>query len=156
MGAKAETLGIDLCLEVLNRFDGLILNTAEEGVRFCEEVGRDNVKVHLDTFHMNIEEDDIPTAIRLAGKHLGHMHVCESNRKLPRAGKGALDWVEIGKALHDINYNEFIITESFIRTGCQVGNDTHIWRDLSGGADEAKLDRDAAESVKFLRAAFGE
>ena len=39
---------------------------------------------------------------------------------------------------------------------CQVGNDTHIWRDLSGGADEAKLDRDAAESVKFLRAAFGE
>lgn len=156
MGAKAETLGIDLCLEVLNRFDGLILNTAEEGVRFCEEVGRDNVKVHLDTFHMNIEEDDIPTAIRLAGKHLGHMHVCESNRKLPHAGKGALDWVEIGKALHDINYNEFIITESFVRTGCQVGNDTHIWRDLSGGADEAKLDRDAAESVKFLRAAFGE
>lgn len=154
MGKKAEALGIDLCLEVLNRFDGMILNTAAEAVQFCSEVDSNAVKVHLDTFHMNMEEDDLPDAIRLAGKRLGHLHVCEGNRKLPRPGRGSLDWKEIGRALHDIHYKELVIMESFVRMGCQVGNDAHIWRDLSGGADEAKLDRDAAASVRFLKAAF--
>jgi len=154
MGAEAQSRGIDLCLEVLNRFDGMILNTAGEAVRFCEQVDCDAVKVHLDTFHMNIEEDYIPDAIRLAGNRLGHLHVCEGNRKLPHPGKGSLDWKEIGKALKDIHYTEFAIMEPFVRMGCQVGNDAHIWRDLSGGADEAKLDQDAAASVKFLRMAF--
>lgn len=66
------------------------------------------------------------------------MHVCESNRKLPSPENGHLDWVEIGKALRDVDYNNLIIIEAFTRTGTQVGNEAYIWRDLSGGTDEAK------------------
>lgn len=154
MAEKADKLDIKLCLEVLNRFDGLILNTAEEAVQFCKDVGSDAVKVHLDTFHMNIEEDDMIEAIRKTGKYLGHMHVCEGNRKLPNPNKGSLDWKEIGKALKDIDYREMIIIEAFTRAGTQVGNDAHIWRDLSGNADERKLDNDSKEALEFLRASF--
>lgn len=156
MGEEAESLGIELSLEVLNRFDGIVFNTADEAIQFVKEVGSDAVKVHLDTFHMNIEEDDMLEAIRKSGKYLGHMHVCEGNRKLPSPEKGHLDWVGIGQALRDVDYKDLIIIEAFTRTGTQVGNDTYIWRDLSGGADEAKLDRDAKESLEFLRKAFSE
>ena len=62
----AANLGIDLCLEVLNRFENHVLNTAEEGVAFVREIGKPNVKVMLDTFHMNIEEDSFGKAIRTA------------------------------------------------------------------------------------------
>jgi D-psicose/D-tagatose/L-ribulose 3-epimerase len=54
----AADRGVTLCLEVLNRFENHVLNTAEEGVAFVREVGKPNVKVMLDTFHMNIEEDN--------------------------------------------------------------------------------------------------
>ena len=88
LGKVAGGLGIDLCLEVVNRFETNILNTSEEAVRFCDEVGCDSVKILLDTFHMNIEEDNIAAAIRLAGDRLGHLYVGEGNRKPP--GQGAL------------------------------------------------------------------
>ena len=90
----AADLGVDLCLEVLNRFENHVLNTAEEGVAFVREVGKPNVKVMLDTFHMNIEEDSFGKAIRAAGPLLGHFHTGENNRRVP--GKGRLPWHEIG------------------------------------------------------------
>ncbi len=83
----AGNLGIDLCLEVLNRFENHVLNTAEEGIAFVREVGKPNVKLHLDTFHMNIEEDSFATAIRTAGPLLGHFHTGENNAAR-RAGGG--------------------------------------------------------------------
>ena len=86
LGRTANSLGIEMSLEVVNRFETNILNTAEEGVRYLRDVDCDNVKLLLDTFHMNIEEDNIPDAIRTAGKALGHLHVGEGNRKVP--GKG--------------------------------------------------------------------
>lgn len=86
-------------MEVLNRFESHILNTSEEGVKFVTEVGMDNVKVMLDTFHMNIEESSIGDAIRHAGKHLGHFHTGECNRMVP--GKGRTPWREIGDALRE-------------------------------------------------------
>ena len=71
---------------MLNRFENHVLNTAEEGVAFVREVGKPNVKVMLDTFHMNIEEDSFGKAIRTAGPLLGHFHTGENNRRVP--GKG--------------------------------------------------------------------
>ena len=68
----ANDLGINLCIEVLNRFENHVLNTAAEGVAFVKDVGKSNVKVMLDTFHMNIEEDSFGDAIRTAGPLLGH------------------------------------------------------------------------------------
>lgn len=151
-GKVAEDLGITVALEIVNRFETLVLNTAEEGVKFCEEVGMDSVKLLLDTFHMNIEEDNLPDAFRTAGKYLAHVHVGEGNRKLP--GMGHLPWEEMGKALNEIGFNGGVVMEPFMTMGGQVGKDIKVWRDLSNGADEATMDKNIKESLIFLRNAF--
>ena len=145
----ASDCGVDFCLEVLNRFENYLLNTAQEGVDFVKQVGHPNVKVMLDTFHMNIEEDSIGGAIRTAGSLLGHFHIGECNRKVP--GKGRAPWREIGEALRDIGYQGGIVMEPFVKMGGTVGSDIKVWRDISCGADEAKLDRDAREALNFSR-----
>lgn len=149
LAPAAAKYGINLGMEVLNRFESHILNTAEEGVKFVEEVGMDNVKVMLDTFHMNIEEQSIGGAIRRAGKLLGHFHTGECNRMVP--GKGRIPWREIGDALRDIGYDGTAVMEPFVRMGGQVGADIKVWRDISRGADEAQLDDDARRALEFQR-----
>lgn len=145
----ARQYGITLGMEVLNRFENHILNTAEEGVAFVKEVGEENVKVMLDTFHMNIEETSIADAIRTAGSLLGHFHTGECNRMVP--GKGRTPWREIGEALRDIRYDGTVVMEPFVNMGGQVGKDIHVWRDISHGATEAQLDQDAHDAVVFQR-----
>lgn len=152
MGSVAKELGIDFCLEVVNRFETNILNTAEEGLRYLKDVDCDSVKLLLDTFHMNIEEDNIPDAFRLCGDKLGHIHVGEGNRKLP--GQGHLPWEEIGKALNEIGYSKGVVMEPFVTMGGKVGEDIKVWRDLSGGASPEKMDADIKASLEFLRKAF--
>ncbi|CUX33576.1 D-psicose/D-tagatose/L-ribulose 3-epimerase [Agrobacterium tumefaciens] len=149
----ANDLGINLCIEVLNRFENHVLNTAAEGVAFVKDVGKNNVKVMLDTFHMNIEEDSFGEAIRTAGPLLGHFHTGESNRRVP--GKGRMPWHEIGLALRDINYTGAVVMEPFVKTGGTIGSDIKVWRDLSGGADVAKMDEDARNALAFSRFVLG-
>ena len=150
----AADYGITLNMESLNRFEGYMINECYECVGYVKAVDKPNVKVMLDTFHMNIEEDSIPDAIRLAGSLLGHFHVGEANRRPPRPGT-RMDWVEIGKALEQIHYQGDVVMEPFVTMGGQVGKDISIWRDLSHGATEAELDRDAAKSVAYLRGLWG-
>ena len=152
LGKVAESYGIEMCMEVVNRFETHILNTCEEGLAFCKEVDNKNVNILLDTFHMNIEEDNIADAFRLAGDMLGHVHVGEGNRKLP--GEGSLPWKEIGQALRDIGYSKGVVMEPFYYTGGQVGKDIKVWRDLSEGADAAEMDRKIAASLQFLKKNF--
>ncbi len=149
----AAGCGVNLCLEVLNRFENHVLNTAEEGVAFVREVGKPNVKVMLDTFHMNIEEDSFGQAIRTAGPWLGHFHTGEANRKVP--GKGRLPWSEIGAALREIGYDAAVVMEPFVKMGGSVGRDIKVWRDLSDGADEATLDETARQGLAFSRFVLG-
>lgn len=153
MGAVAAEYGITLGMEVLNRFENHILNTAEEGVRFVKQVGLDNVKVMLDTFHMNIEEESIGKAIRTAGPLLGHFHTGECNRMVP--GKGRTPWREIGEALRDIGYDGTVVMEPFVNMGGQVGSDIKVWRDISHGASEEMLDKDAQDALIFQRYMLG-
>ena len=120
---------------------------------FVEEVGKPNVKVMLDTFHMNIEEDSFGAAIRTAGRHLGHFHIGENNRRVP--GKGVIPWKEIAEALRDIGYQGSIVMEPFVRSGGTIGNDIKVWRDLSNGATEAELDEDARAALTFCRYVLG-
>ena len=150
----AAEYDITLGMEVLNRFEGYILNTCEEAVDFVDRIDRPNLKIMLDTFHMNIEEDSFGDAIRLAGDRLGHLHVGEANRRPPFAG-GRIPWQEIGEALHDIHYTGDVVMEPFVRMGGTVGNDIRIWHDLSKGCPDEELDKDAATSVKFLRELWG-
>ena len=152
VGRMAADHGVHFCLEVLNRFEGYLLNTCAEAVQFVDQVGLPNVHVMLDTFHMNIEEDDMAAAIRLAGKRLGHFHTGECNRRVP--GKGRMPWREIGQALREIGYDGNVCMEPFVKMGGQVGQDIRIWHNMYDDLSEARLDRDAADAVRFQRYMF--
>ncbi len=145
----AEEYGISYCLEIVNRFEQCILNTAEEGVEYVKELGSPAVKLLLDTFHMNIEEDDIGQAIRSAKGVLGHFHMGECNRKTP--GTGRMPWDEIFGALRDIDYTGAVVMEPFIKPGGQVGKDIRVFRDVSRGASNEEMDRLAAQSAAFVK-----
>lgn len=149
----AQDCGIDYCLECLNRFEGYLLNTAAEGVAFCEEVGLPNVKLLLDTFHMNIEEDSFYDAILTAGKYLRRLHTGETNRKVP--GKGRIPWREIGDALVKIRFDGDVVMEPFVKEGGTIGSEIKVWRDLSNNADEAQMDMDAKNALLFSRYVIG-
>lgn len=110
------------------------------------------MNILLDTFHMNIEEDNIPGAIRRAKNRLAQLHVGEGNRKLP--GEGSLPWSEIGKALRDINFNKGIVMEPFLLMGGEVGKDIKVWRDLSNGATAQEMNDRIAKSLQFLKKNF--
>jgi len=148
----AGDLGIDYLIECLNRFEGYLTNTAEEGAQFCREVGLPNVRLLLDTFHMNIEEDSFTQAILTAGRLLGRLHVGEANRKVP--GQGRLPWAEIGQALKSIRYDGDVVMEPFVLQGGQVGKDIKIWRNLVASAGVEEMNRDARGALAFLKSVF--
>lgn len=145
----AEDFGIYYCLEVVNRFEQFLINTAEEGIEFCKMVDSPNIKLLLDTFHMNIEEDSIAEAIIKTDKYLGHMHIGENNRNVP--GKGHMPWDEIFHALSKISYKGYIVMEPFVRMGGEVGRDIKIWRNLLTDCDEKCLDKHAKQALEFIR-----
>lgn len=151
MAELAAKYDVTLGMEVLNRFEGYLLNTSAEACRFVDDVGLPNVKVMLDTFHMNIEEDSMRAAILQAGDKLGHLHLGECNRKVP--GQGRMPWREIGEALREIGYQGAVVMEPFVKPVGQVGADIKVWRKLNDGSDET-LDRDAANAVTFVRYMF--
>lgn len=146
---KAEQYDINYCLEIVNRFEQSILNCASEGVEFVKELNSPKAKILLDSFHMNIEEDNIGDAIRSAGDYLGHFHIGECNRKTP--GTGRMPWGEIFTALKDIDYQGAVVMEPFIRMGGQVGKDIKVFRDLSENATDEKMDLMAAAAAKFVK-----
>ena len=152
LASLAAGFGITLGMEALNRFEGYLLNTAAETLAYVKAVGRDNVKVMLDTFHMNIEEDSLVDAIKTAGPFLGHFHIGEPNRLPPHAGS-RMDWAAIGRALNGIGYQGAVVMEPFVLQGGQVGKDIKVWRDLAP-TGEVELDEAARQSVEFIRESF--
>jgi D-psicose/D-tagatose/L-ribulose 3-epimerase len=108
---KAKAAGVTLNLEIVNRFESNLLNTTAQGLAYIRDTGMDNVYLHLDTFHMNIEEADPAQAIRLAGDRLGYFHVGESHRGY--LGTGNIDFARTFDALVEHGYDDFITFESF-------------------------------------------
>ena len=147
----AEDHDVLFHMEVVNRFEQYLLNTAEEAVRYVGEVGSPNCQLLLDTFHMNIEEDSFHDAIVAAGDVLGHFHVGETNRRAP--GRGRIPWDEVARALKEIDYRGSIVMEPFLTPGGEVGRDIRVYRDLSVGID---LDAEAERAVRFLREKLGQ
>lgn len=135
-----------------NRYEGYMMNTCEEALEFIEAVGSSHVKIMLDTYHMNIEEDNMGNAIRKAGDNLCHLHLGEQNRRVP--GKGTLPWAEIGQTLRDINYQGAAVMEPFVMSGGTIGSEIKVWRDLIPDATEEKLDKDAKGALQFVRHVF--
>ena len=149
----AEDCGVYYCCEVVNRFEQYLLNTAREGIAFVKQLESPNAKVLLDTFHMNIEEDDLVQAILETGDLLGHFHVGERNRK-PPGSTNSLPWKELAGALRQIGYQGAVVMEPFVLMGGSIPYDIKVWRDLSGGASEAELDRMAGDACAFLKKLF--
>lgn len=143
----AAGYNVTLNLEVLNRFEGYLCTSVDEGKRLLSDVGHPSLKLHLDTFHLNIEADGIGQAIREAGSDLGHFHLSENNRRLP--GTGHIPWHEVRDALRAIRYDGWLTVESYVLPHCQVGDALAIWRPL--GDD---LDAEAARSLNFIRTVF--
>ena len=145
----AEDCGVIFGLEVVNRFEHYMINTAADGVSFVERVDSPSCKLLLDTFHMNIEEDNLKDAIVKAGKWLAHFHVGETNRRPP--GRGRIPWPEVFAALNEIKFSGPIVMEPFITPEGDALREMPVYRDLLG---DAKLDEEASRSLEFLRAAL--
>lgn len=111
LASNAAREGVTLGLEVVNRYESNVLNTTEQGLRFLDDIGASNATLHLDTYHMNIEEHGMAEAIELAGPRLGYFHVGESNRG--PLGSGTVDFGETFAALDRIGYDGTITFESF-------------------------------------------
>lgn len=146
----AENNNVTYCVEAVNRFEGCLINTAQEALDYVAQVDSKNIGVLLDTYHMNIEENKIGDAIRLVGDKLTSFHTGENNRSAP--GRGHLDWDEIFGALKDINYKNRIVCEPFVMQGGEVGRDIKVFRDLIADPTEAKIDAEAKHILDFERA----
>jgi D-psicose/D-tagatose/L-ribulose 3-epimerase len=128
LAAYAQKKGVLLCIEPLNRFETDFLNTCDKGLKLIKAVGSPAVKLHLDTFHMNIEEKNQADAIRKAGKQLGHFHACGSDRGTP--GNDHIDWKPIVKALNEIGYEGDVVIESFTTDVKVIARAAAIWRKI--------------------------
>ena len=148
LGRIASDAGVTIGIEPLNRFETDMINTVEQAIALIREVGHPAYKVHIDTFHANIEEKSIPDAIRLAGSLLGHFHACENDRGTP--GTGHIDWIGIRDALRDIAYTGPAVIESFTPGIVEIAKAAAIWRPLAASQDD--LARDGA---RFLRQLLG-
>jgi D-psicose/D-tagatose/L-ribulose 3-epimerase len=142
----AEDHGVTISFEVLNRFEHFLINTSDQAIRFVDEVGSPNLKILLDTYHMNIEEDHIGEAIVKAGDKLGLFHIGENNRRPP--GCGHIPWDEVVSALKQIDYQGDTAMEPCILNGGVTGQVLALWRDLTDGED---LDEAAKKGLEFYK-----
>jgi D-psicose/D-tagatose/L-ribulose 3-epimerase len=140
----AQKRGRQVCLEPLNRFETDFINTCDQGLKMIRDVGSPALKLHLDTFHMNIEEKNQAAAIRKAGRHLGHFHACGSDRGTP--GNDHIDWKPIVSALKSIGYQGDVVIESFTTDVKVIARAAAIWRKIEPNRNDI-----AMKGLKFLK-----
>jgi D-psicose/D-tagatose/L-ribulose 3-epimerase len=145
----AADKGININLEVVNRYETNIMNTGKEGLKFLEAVNRPNAYLHLDTYHMNIEEDGMSQAVLDAGDALGYVHIGESHRGY--LGSGNVDFDTFFSALKKINYSGPITFESFssVVVDPALSNALCIWRNLWEDSDDL-----ASHALKYMKARY--
>jgi D-psicose/D-tagatose/L-ribulose 3-epimerase len=138
LGQEAARDGITIGLEFVNRYESNLLNTAQQTLDYLDLVGENNVLVHADTYHMNIEEKDFRSPIMACGDRLGYVHIGESHRGY--LGTGTIDFPEFFGALRDLDYRGPVTFESFSSAVVDrhLSNTLAIWRNLwSDGTDLA-------------------
>lgn len=149
IGEYAAGSDLTIAVETLNRFESHYMNTAADACAFIDAVGLDNCKVHLDTFHMLREEDDLADAIRATGSRLAYFHACGSHRGVP--GRDMVPWDDTFRALKDIGYDYIIGVESFNPGIERLASLVCIWRDYAESPEAL-----ARESLAFLKAKHAE
>jgi D-psicose/D-tagatose/L-ribulose 3-epimerase len=145
--AYAGEHGVRLAIEPLNRFETDMVNTAAQAMEMVEAAGAPNLGLHLDTFHMHLEEKDSAAAIRLAGARLFHFHACENDRGVP--GTGQVHWQAVAQALVEIDYREAVVIESFTPDLEEIARAVCLWRPIAPDQDTI-----AREGLRFLRGLF--
>lgn len=140
----ARLRGIDLGIEAINRYETHLVNTGAQAVAMLERIGAPNMFVHLDTYHMNIEEKGIALGILAARDHLRYIHLSESDRGTP--GKGNVRWDEVFAALAAIGFDGGLAMESFINMPEDLAWGLSVWRSVADSADEV-----IHEGLPFLR-----
>lgn len=130
LAQEAHRRGMELGLEICNRYETNVVNTAHDALRLADDIGEDNVVIHLDTYHMNIEEDDLVRPVMEVGARLGYVHIGENHRGY--LGSGHLDFNAFFHALADIGYAGPITFESFSSAVLaeDLSNNLAIWRDM--------------------------
>jgi D-psicose/D-tagatose/L-ribulose 3-epimerase len=129
VAAKAKALGMRLGIEPCNRYETHLMNTGQDGAWFAEQSGADNVFVHLDTYHMNIEEAGMEQGFRDTGNLLGYVHLSESNRGVP--GRGTVDWQGTFRGLKAIAFDGPLTVESFVHLAPEIAGGLAVWRPVA-------------------------
>lgn len=145
-GKAAGGRGLRLGIEPCNRYETHLLNTASDAVALIERAGQDNVFVHLDTYHMNIEEAGMAAGFRDCGSWLGYVHLSESNRGVP--GTGTIDWVDAMRGLVETGYDGPIVLESFNHMHPDIAAGLAVWKPVAARPDDV-----VDEGLPFLRSA---
>ena len=140
----AATHGILLGIEPVNRYENHLLNTGWQAVAMIERVGAANMFVHLDTYHMNIEEKGVGQAIIDAAPHLRYIHLSESDRGTP--GAGTVGWDEVFLALRAVGFDGGLAMESFINMPPDIAHGLSVWRPVASGEEEVM-----GNGLPFLR-----
>lgn len=143
----AADQGITLGVEPLNRFETDFININRDAVRLCEDVGADNIGVHMDLFHAGIEERNVPLSIVATGQRLVHVHASDNYRGAP--GTGSFDWQGIRDALATINYDGWVVLETFTPDVEIIAKAAAIWRDFEESNEVL-----ARKGLGFLQALF--
>jgi len=136
---RAAASDITLGIEVVNRYDSNLINTAEQALRMIDGIGKPNIVVHLDTYQMNIEEQDFRKPVLAAGDRLGYVHISESHRGY--LGTGTVDFDTFFATLREIGYGGPIVFESFSAAVVSpvLSHTLGIWREhWSDGMDLAR------------------
>lgn len=140
----AQDLGVIIGLEPINRYETFLVNTCDQACRLKEMIGEPNIEIHLDAYHMNIEENNFYEPTKKAAPYLCHYHLSESHRGTP--GTGTVDWDGIYRALGEANYSGVVGLESFAEVSEAMRAATCIWRTLAPSSDYL-----LTEGLKFLK-----
>jgi D-psicose/D-tagatose/L-ribulose 3-epimerase len=140
----ARKLGITLGIEPCNRYETHLLNTSGQSLEFLELLDEPNVTIHLDTYHMNIEEKGIGAGFRATGNHCAYVHLSESDRGVP--GTGTIDWDDIFRTLADIKFKGRLVVESFVTLPPEIAAALSVWRPVAPDRQEV-----LEKGVPFLK-----
>ncbi len=132
--AVAKSHGLKLGIEPCNRYETHIMNTGADGRAYCEAVGAENVFIHLDTYHANIEEVSFARGIRDCGEFLGYVHLSESHRGTP--GAGTIDWLAVYRTLAEIGFDGITTLESMNHVHPAIAAALAIWRPVAAHPNE--------------------
>jgi D-psicose/D-tagatose/L-ribulose 3-epimerase len=140
----AKSLGLLFGIEPVNRYENHLINTGWQAVEMIERVGAENMFIHLDTYHMNIEEKGAGNGILDARKYIKYIHLSESDRGTP--GEGTCDWDEIYATLAAIGFKGGLAMESFINMPPEVAYGLAVWRPVANTMEEVM-----EKGLPFLR-----